>query len=191
VIQPQTPNHALQRTAPGVTACAPSRRPAPATFPHRLRRPPQSLSLGRSATFRIFSGNDALAPVSPDRALLPVPRCSRQSSPCLFPSQRFGLSPCVPFFPSGAFVFPRSPRLDQAALSSPLTSMPLLDSSVVASGGFIRSLQGPKTPNQALQRTAPGRHGCCSPQSPPRSSRAVPPQSLSLRSLAVATRILQ
>jgi len=41
-----TPNHALQRTAPGVTACAPARRPAPATFPHRLRRPPQSLSLG-------------------------------------------------------------------------------------------------------------------------------------------------
>ena len=41
-----TPNHALQRTAPGVTACAPARRPAPAAFPHRLRRPPQSLSLG-------------------------------------------------------------------------------------------------------------------------------------------------
>ena len=41
-----TPNHALQRTAPGVTACAPTRRPAPAAFPHRLRRPPQSLSLG-------------------------------------------------------------------------------------------------------------------------------------------------
>ena len=40
------PNHALQRTAPGVTACAPTRRPAPAAFPHRLRRPPQSLSLG-------------------------------------------------------------------------------------------------------------------------------------------------
>jgi len=42
----ESPNHALQRTAPGVTACAPTRRPAPATFPHRLRRPPQSLSLG-------------------------------------------------------------------------------------------------------------------------------------------------
>ena len=41
-----SPNHALQRTAPGVTACAPARRPAPAAFPHRLRRPPQSLSLG-------------------------------------------------------------------------------------------------------------------------------------------------
>ena len=40
-------NHALQRTAPGVTACAPaaSLRSPPATFPHRLRRPPQSLSL--------------------------------------------------------------------------------------------------------------------------------------------------
>jgi pimeloyl-ACP methyl ester carboxylesterase len=41
-----TPNQALQRTAPGVTACAPTRRPAPAAFPHRLRRPPQSLNLG-------------------------------------------------------------------------------------------------------------------------------------------------
>ena len=43
----RTPNHALQRTAPGVTACAPaaSLRSPPATFPHRLRRPPQSLSL--------------------------------------------------------------------------------------------------------------------------------------------------
>ena len=43
-----TPNHALQRTAPGVTACAPaaSLRSPPATFPHRLRRPPPSLSLG-------------------------------------------------------------------------------------------------------------------------------------------------
>ena len=45
---PATPNHALQRTAPGVTACAPaaSLRSPPAAFPHRLRRPPQSLSLG-------------------------------------------------------------------------------------------------------------------------------------------------
>jgi hypothetical protein len=43
---PTSPNHALQRTAPGVTACAPARRPAPAAFPHRLRRPPRSLSLG-------------------------------------------------------------------------------------------------------------------------------------------------
>ena len=43
---PMTPNQSLQRTAPGVTACAPTYRPAPAAFPHRLRRPPQSLSLG-------------------------------------------------------------------------------------------------------------------------------------------------
>lgn len=40
------PDNALQRTAAGVTACAPARGPAPAAFPHRLRRPPQSLSLG-------------------------------------------------------------------------------------------------------------------------------------------------
>ena len=50
-----TPNHALQRTAPGVTACAPARRPAPAAFPHRLRRPPQSLSLGSLGDSRTSS----------------------------------------------------------------------------------------------------------------------------------------
>ena len=38
------------------------------------------------------------------------------------------------------------------------------------------------TPNHALQRTATGCHAGCSPQSPPRSRRASPPPSLSLRS---------
>ncbi len=41
----------------------------------------------------------------------------------------------------------------------------------------------PRTPNKALQRTAPGCHGGCSPQSLPRSRRASPPPSLSLWSL--------
>jgi hypothetical protein len=57
----ESPNHALQRTAPGVTACAARRAHRPATDPltapsaqqptpgrlrpHRLRRPPPSLSL--------------------------------------------------------------------------------------------------------------------------------------------------
>lgn len=46
----ETPNHALQRTAPGVTACASHHlRPLPPAPTHRLRRPPQSLSLGRCA----------------------------------------------------------------------------------------------------------------------------------------------
>ena len=43
-----TPNHALQRTAPGVTACAPTTF-APAAFPPAMqvpRRTPRSLSLG-------------------------------------------------------------------------------------------------------------------------------------------------
>jgi len=46
----KSPSHALQRPAPGVTACAPTRRPAPSAFPHGLRRPPQSLTLGSVAT---------------------------------------------------------------------------------------------------------------------------------------------
>jgi len=41
--------HAQQRTAPGFTACDPTRRPAPTPFPHRLRRPRQSLSLGSNS----------------------------------------------------------------------------------------------------------------------------------------------
>ena len=43
----QAPNHALQRTAPGVTPC--SRPPCPRTA--RPRRPPQSLSLGSLGDF--------------------------------------------------------------------------------------------------------------------------------------------
>ena len=51
VLNPTSPNHALQRTAPRVTlaaadhpaACA---HPAPAAFPQPARRAPQSLSLG-------------------------------------------------------------------------------------------------------------------------------------------------
>ena len=46
------------------------------------------------------------------------------------------------------------------------------------------------TANHALQRTAPVCHACCSPQSPPRSSHASPPLSLSLGSLGVATRVV-
>jgi hypothetical protein len=47
----EAPNHALQRTAPGVTLAATHHpaafaHPAPATFPQPARRPPQSLSLG-------------------------------------------------------------------------------------------------------------------------------------------------
>ncbi|MEA3188678.1 MAG: hypothetical protein QOD99_2508 [Chthoniobacter sp.] len=45
-----SPNHALQRTAPGVTAHA-STACAPAAFPHGLRRHPQSLSLGSLGAF--------------------------------------------------------------------------------------------------------------------------------------------
>ena len=51
---------------------------------------------------------------------------------------------------------------------------------------FANNPMRPETPNHALQRTAPVCHACCSPQSLPRSRRASPPLSLSLRSLAVA-----
>jgi hypothetical protein len=52
-----TANHALQRTAPGVTAHAPTTF-APAAFPHGLRRPPQSLSLGSLGVATPVSNND-------------------------------------------------------------------------------------------------------------------------------------
>jgi len=58
------------------------------------------------------------------------------------------------------------------------------------------SPMNPQTPNQALQRTAPGCHACCcAPPTPtatyrPRSRPASPPQSLSLEALGAATRFL-
>jgi hypothetical protein len=48
----------------------------------------------------------------------------------------------------------------------------------------------PRTPNHALQRTAPVGHAACSPQSLPRRQRARPPLSLSLESFGDATRSL-
>jgi hypothetical protein len=49
--RPQSPNHALQRTAPRVTLAATDHpatcaHPAPSAFPQPARRAPQSLSLG-------------------------------------------------------------------------------------------------------------------------------------------------
>ena len=62
-IRPETPNHALQRTAPRVTLAAADRpaafaHPAPAAFPQPARRAPQSLSLGSLgvATRVVFNG---------------------------------------------------------------------------------------------------------------------------------------
>ena len=153
------PNHALQRTAPGVTACAPSRRPAPATFPHRLRRPPQSLSLGSLGDTPRLVSNVAAFPF--------VPSMTRHLTRFYVPS------------PAGQAGFAGSSAassgFDGAAVSH-------------AFGGQTSTLATPiVTPNHALQRTAPVGHACCSPQSPPRSSRARPPRSLSLRSLGASS----
>ena len=55
-MHPETPNHALQRTAPRVTLAAAHRpaafaHPAPAMSPQPARRAPQSLSLGSLGDF--------------------------------------------------------------------------------------------------------------------------------------------
>jgi hypothetical protein len=178
-----TPNHAMQLTSSVRHAGC-----SPADLPRQPSRHPEAVAdlvLVRRL-FASFPGTTPLLQFLQIRALLPGATFQSPVFPMSFPSQRFGLSPCAPFFPSGAFVFPVLPVWTERRFSPPLSSMPLPDSSAWVARGFTGLLQGPKSPNQALQRTAPGRHGCCSPQSPPRSSRAVPPQSLSLRSLGIA-----
>jgi len=67
--RPESPNHALQRTAPRVTLAAPtaSLRSPPAAFPQPARRAPQSLSLGSLgvATRVVFNGAFLPAFLSP------------------------------------------------------------------------------------------------------------------------------
>ena len=70
-----------------------------------------------------------------------------------------------------------------ARRSTRTCSTRLCQRSRLSSSVFHASSQSNRTPNHALQRTAPGCHGGCSPQSLPRSRRASPPPSLSLRSL--------
>ena len=185
---PATPNHALQRTAPGVTAHAPTAY-APAAFPHGLRRPPQSLSLGSFGDFSRFPGNDAARKAPAIRALLPAAALRSPDVPSLYRSQRSGSRSFDPLFPAGLSSIAVPPVATGRGFLRHLTSMPLPDASVLAFRSLTRLAQGPKTPNQALQRTAPGCHVGCSPQSPPRSRRASPKLSLSLRSLGVSSRL--
>jgi len=111
-----TPNHALQRTAPGVTACAPTRRPAPAAFPHRLRRPPQSLSLGSLDVATSLLSNHAFIrassesiPVSQTHALVSGSFTLSPHS-AVWRSERSIVSACPSFSPSAVSPVPTDSR---------------------------------------------------------------------------------
>ena len=196
-----SPNHALQRTAPRVTvaailACArlvrswrcPTSIASFCAPPSQLpRHAPPSLSLGSLGVATHLVCNHASFQVC--RESMSV------SETHGLVGRSFTFPPSTAVWPSeGSTVFARPSFLVSVASSvstsrrfqSSLTFMRSADSPFwpVVAWTFIPTTA---TPNHALQRTAPGRHACCSPQSPPRSSHAVPPRSLSLGSLGVST----
>ena len=152
-IQPTSPNHALQRTAPCVTA------PASTTaFPPAMqvpRRPPPSLSLGslgvaprlvsNHASLRVYCG-----PIIPCR-----PHALAHSSLTSSPSTAFWRHPGFTSSPSLIFSVPvTSPVSTDRRLWSFLSPMRSADSlfwPVVVWAVFPNNA----TPNHALQRTAP------------------------------------
>ena len=160
-----TPNHALQRTAPRVTARAFCERSASyisasvvrSTVGHAPRHAPPSLSLGSlGVTPRlVYERRVFPSASSTTRHLL------RSESLAGSPAGQAG--PRRFWAASRGFVGAAASR--RFGFQSANIAMPNV------------------TPNHALQRTATGCHGGCSPQSLPRSRRASPPPSLSLRSL--------
>ena len=166
-----TPNHALQRTAPRVTVaailawtrpvrswlCPTSVAPFCAPPSQLPRHAPPSLSLGSlGVTPRLVYERRAFPSASSaTRHLL------RSESLAVSPAGQAGPGRFLAA-PSG---FDGACQSHRFGLQSANAAMPNV------------------TPNHALQRTAPGCHGGCSPQSQPRSRRASPPPSLSLGSL--------
>ena len=182
-----SPNYALQRTAPRVTLAASSLRLS-ATM-QAPRHAPPSLSLGSFGDFSRFPENDAARKASEIRAPLPAAALRSPDFPSPSRSQRSGSRSFDPLFPAELSSIAVPPVSTGRRFLPPLISMLLPNSSVLTFRSLTRPEQGPKTPNQALQRTAPGCHVGCSPQSPPRSRRASPPLSLSLRSLGDSARL--
>ena len=168
-MNPETPNHALQRTAPRVTVAAP-RRPT-AQLP---RHAPPSLSLGSLGDCGVFpSMNPFGVPLSDTTAVVTHTWISREDH------WRAGRA----HWRAGRSGW----RAGQARwilfVHRPARFSPL----------FLHvSRESTQTPNQALERTGVS-------VTPPASAAAFPPatqasrpsrQSLSLGSLGVATRVL-
>jgi hypothetical protein len=175
-------NHALQRTRSAVTLAASCRHLSPAMQPARQLR--ESLSLGSFGVSLAPSVNDAFSSQFRTHAL---GNSWAFASTSLVSSE---LAPSRPLhaasaFPAAAWSARHRLRLHRGL--SPVWTF--LGGSLSARRSVFHArtphagANPTRTPNQALQRTAPVCHACCSPQSPPRSSHASPPQSLSLRSL--------
>ncbi len=150
---PTSPNHALQRTAPGVTLAAADRpatcaHPAPAALPQPARRAPQSLSLGSFGDFSRFPRERRLARVSRDSsAFFPEQRFSRQSSSAIAAAS---VSACPHFdtlFPAGLSSFAAPPRSTRRRFSLLLISMPL------SFQRFGSTAVSPAAPNGQRRRT--------------------------------------
>ena len=189
-----TPNHALQRTAPRVTARAFCERSAiyiwalsvRSTVGHAPRHAPPSLSLRSFGDFAHLLRAMNLSP----------PPAVRLHAPGLV-SHAPGLVSHVPIVVSHV----PGPVSHVPGLVSHVpgfvSHVPGLFSHSSSEGGPLSrnslwvSLVMPTSPNHALQRTATARHTGCShrlrPQPPFRSRCAAPPRSLSLGSLGVAS----
>ena len=183
-----TPNHALQRTAPHVTAPA-----SAAAFPPTVQVPrhaPRSLSLGSlghsprlplmkaSASYfrltRLSSIGAFGVRSSASQTIVsfsPLSVCPRLTEPC---------------FPS----FVRAVRFTVASVRSQVTPASPVISAVIGRGFAEQSTQN-EWPNQALQRTAPCVTVAASAAAFPPTTQLPrrTPLSLSLRSLGVATRV--
>ena len=172
-----SPNHALQRTAPGVTVAA-----SAATFPPTLqlpRRPPHSLSLGSLGHSRNLPEERAALMFTPE------------SPSCIRASLAKTNQP-----PSPVITNPKNPPQKSAMRNASWRAEGEEDGQPTTFAQ--KTLPAEPTamkPNQALHRTAPARHTGCShrlrPQPPFRSRCAAPPQSLSLGSLGDAARVLK
>ena len=187
-----TSNHALQRTAPGVTAHAPTAY-APAAFPHGLRRPPQSLSLRSLGVSLAPSVNDTFLSRFRTDAFSNSETydCASVLASELLPSRSFHAASALSTaaLPDGRSLrlrrwLPQVRRFLCGHPSARRSPFPTRTPQAVA-------IQ-PRTPNHALQRTAPG-------VTAPASTAAFPPtmqvprrapRSLSLRSLGVAAHLL-
>ena len=187
-----------------VTACCSRRRPAPAAFPHRLRRPPQSLSLGSFGDFARAPRIDSLSNCACD-----VPHGRRPAFGVLAAIAAILLGICTTVLDraysvaaAGSFFASVLAQRCTQSLASPmlqsrssLTRLSALPSAILSSlfGSALRRLPGSSTrisratpdPTNVAEPCAAancsGRHSLCSrPQTRPRhlSAQAAPPSAV-------------